>query len=840
MRVPINWLKDFVDITLPIEELAERLTFAGLEVGTIDYIGAEWERDKLFVGEIVAVEQHPNADRLVLATVNYGADEPMTVVTGAPNLKVGDSGQRVAFAVAGARLIDGYSEEKKIATLKPSKIRGVKSAGMVCSEKELGLSDYHEGIIILDDDAPVGMPLVDYLGDAVLDIDILPNIARALSMVGVAREVAALTSIQWHKEKFTAWVQRGKEECARMSEEEPFVKIVIDDPDLCPRYSAALVRDVTIKPSPYWMQQRLLKAGMRPINNIVDITNYIMLELGQPLHAFDYDTLTCAEGDDIPTIIMRRARESETMTTLDGNLRQLNTEMLMITDPSGSIALGGIMGGEDTEVTDETRNVLIEAANFYFINNRRTAQLLKLPSEATARFGRGVDPELTLTTLTRTVELMRKYADATVVPGFADNYPLKPKTKRITLTLAEARRIIGIDFTIAEIVDILTALEFECAVEGKAVTVTVPSYRLDVTVPADLLEEIARVYGYDRIPETLMTDELPPQRRNRALEHEERVRDILVGAGLTEVITYTLISEAEQAKIASRVDDSDAVNIPVALPPEECVILENPMTPEHDRLRTTLLPNLLGTLAHNLNFAEQVAIFEVGRVYIPRSLPVDPVELVDEQPRVAIAISGTRDSLSWYNDEQEMMDYFDLKGVVDTLLARLHIEDAVFTTTRHSLFHPGRAARLIIGEDDLGIVGEVHPLVAEEFELSTQRVMYAELDLAKLLDVAPEIEPYARISPYPGVLRDIALVVDADLPAEQVEAAIREAGGAVLVDATLFDVYRGEQLGVGKKSLAYKLLFQSMNRTFRDQEVTKMVNKMIKKLRKELGAEIRS
>ncbi|HUW95867.1 MAG TPA: phenylalanine--tRNA ligase subunit beta, partial [Anaerolineae bacterium] len=440
MRVPISWLKDYVDITIPLEELAERLTMAGLEVGAIEELGAEWDRDKVFVGEILEVRPHPNADRLTIAVVEYGTGQPMAVVTGAPNIRVGQKGVKVPFATTGARLIDGHSDELKYITLKPTKIRGVASEGMVCSEKELGISEAHEGIMILDENAPMGTPLRDYMGDAVLDLDLTPNLARCFSIVGVAREVAALTQQEC---RLGEWPALAKEVGA---ETIPWVEIEIADPDLCPRYTTALVRGVTTSPSPPWMQQRLTMAGMRPISNIVDITNYVMLEWGQPLHGFDYDILHGRDGrtppSSVPLIIIRRARPGETMTTLDGVHQELSEDMLLITDGAAPVGVAGVMGGLESEVTDETTNVLIESANFNNYSIRGTSQALKLPSEASARFGRGVPPELTMIAVQRAARLMQELGGGTIEEGYADPYPGKPGPKVVDLTTADVERIL--------------------------------------------------------------------------------------------------------------------------------------------------------------------------------------------------------------------------------------------------------------------------------------------------------------------------------------------------------------------------------------------------------------
>jgi phenylalanyl-tRNA synthetase beta chain len=821
MRVPLSWLKEYVDISLPLPELAERMTFAGLEVASIEQIGSEWDRDKIVVGEIVRVRPHPDADRLTIAVVDHGADEPQAVVTGASNIKVGDHGQKVAFAREGAKLIDGYSEERRYITLKPAKIRGVVSAGMVCSEKELGLSDEHEGILILDSDAPVGMPLQDYLGDAVLDVDLTPNLGRCLSIIGVAREVAALTG---QPLKLTEPTMKA-EGSATMDQ----ISIEIADPDLCSRYSATLIRGIKIGASPVWMQQRLRAAGMRPINTIVDITNYVMLEWGQPLHAFDYDKLRARRGDDKPMIIVRRANRGEEITTLDGIERKLEPDMLLITDGGGPVAVAGVMGGLDTEISQTTKNVLLESANFNNLNNRRTSEMLKLPSEASLRFGRGLPPGSTVIAARRASEYMRKLAGGVIAKGIADAYPVKQPTKSIDLAPAEVERLLGIKLTRQRIVKILESLGFTCQ-PGKGsdpIHVTVPYYRLDVDIPADLVEEVARIVGYDKIPDTLLGDVLPPQRRNRSLEDEQRVRDILVGCGLAEVITYSLTNLESVAKLGLVEEGEDSPTY---------VRVANPLTSDREYMRRTLMNSLLETLRDNLRFTDRVAVFEVGRVYLPQ---LDQ-ELPAEPRRLAVVMSGPRRPVTWAGATSELLDFYDLKGVLETLLDRLLLTERSFVPTVHPVFQSGRVAKLLIGDLEVGVLGEVHPLVRENFDLPAQRVCLSEVDLEALLAQVPPSCYHQQLSRFPAVARDLALVVDEHLPAVEVGDAVAKAGGKLLQKIELFDVYRGAQIPTGKKSLAYTLTYQAMDRTLTDEEVNRLQSRIQKKLEKGLGAEPRA
>ncbi len=834
MKVPISWLKDYVDITISPEALAERLTLAGLEVEKVVRIGETWERDKIFVGQVLEVRRHPDADRLVLARVDYGASQPLTVVTGAPNLypyagqDLGDGrGPKVAFAIAGAQHIDGHSAERRLVRLKPGKIRGIASEGMVMSEKELDLSEEHEGVIILPDDAPVGAPLVDYLGDVILEFDIKGAFGYLQSVIGIAREVAALTGQALRLPRGAA----PADQKAQIVSGADFVGIRIDAPDLCLRYSAALIEGLQVAPSPYWMQQRLLRAGMRPINNIVDVTNYVMLELGQPLHAFDYDLLRLrvpeASGEAKPQIIMRRAHPGEHLTTLDEVDRVLDPDMLLITDTAGAVAVAGVMGGANTEVGAGTTRVLLEAANFNFLSIRRTAQLLKLSSEAAQRFGKRVDPELTIPALTRAGELLRQAAGGTTRPVYGDVYPRKPETRTIELEPEYVSRLLGVTIPEPEIVRILRALEFEVSsprAGSTALHVGVPSYRQDVSIPADLVEEIGRIYGYDRLPSTLLQDALPPQRRNLALEAEAKVRDVLAGCGLDEVITYTMINPADDERLLR------------GTPAEGYVRVLNPLSAERNHLRRTLLANLLHTTRANLRFRERVTIFELGRVFFPRpgqTLPAEP-------RRLSAVLVGPREPAAWQPYDTTPLGFFDLKGVVETLLDRLEVRNVRWERGEHPAMHPGRTAQVLVGGGTAGLVGELHPQVRAEWDLPALPVALMELDLDVLLANWGEAMPMTAISSQPAVYEDLAFIVDDSVPAAQVAGLIQQTGGKMLVELRLFDLYRGQPVPDGKKSLAYSLAFQAPDRTLTDEDVRKLRHKIVQRLEREMGATLRT
>jgi phenylalanyl-tRNA synthetase beta chain len=832
MKVPLSWLREYVDLPASVGQLVERLTLAGLEVGGVrlyglpapeglrvksEDAGPVWQPDKIVVGKVLSVERHPNADRLTLATVEYGAAQPRTVVTGAPNLKVGDTGQKVIVALSGSVLYDGHANEKVLKELKPSKIRGVPSDAMVCSAYELGISDEHEGIILLEDDAPVGKPLAEFMGEVVLEIDVLPNMARCLCMIGVAREVSALTGNPLRLPP-TAVQAMGKPVAGR-------VEVAIEDPRLSARYAAALLEGVQTGPAPGWMQRRLTYAGMRPISNVVDVTNYVMLEWGQPLHAFDYDKLVARAAGKMPVITVRPARPGETLTTLDNNRRELAPENLLIADAAGPIALAGVMGGLETEVTPQTRNVLLESANFDFVSIRRTMQHFNLPSEASLRFSRGIHPATVKPAADRAAELMRQHAGATVAQGLVDHYPAPLPPQVIDLEMREVKRLLGVDFDEAEAARVLRALEFRVEAAGPGrLRVTTPPHRRDIQVGvADLIEELARIHGYDRLPATLLADRLPAQQTNRDLVLEDRVRDLLVTVGLQEVITYALTEPAREA--------------PLGVVAGEYVRLLNPISSERVVLRHSVLASVLDVAAANLRHADGVRLFEIGRVYLPNA----GEKLPDEPARLALVLTGRRGAEFWADGtgtKPPALDFFDLKGVVEALIGDLHVEVTYRPSTLPYL-HPGRAAELLVGGRGVGSFGDLHPKVAEAYGLGGQSVLVGEFDLASLLAAVPERHAYVPVPRFPAALRDIAVVVDETVTGERLEAEIRTGGGPLLRGVRLFDVYRGESIPTGKRSLAYALTYQAEDRTLTDKEVDKAHKKIEDRLKHVLTAKVR-
>jgi phenylalanyl-tRNA synthetase beta chain len=800
MKVPLNWLKEYIDIKLPPAELAEKLTMAGIEAKGLQVTGGSW--NNVVVGQIVAVNPHPNADRLRLPTVDLGTEQ-QTVVCGAPNLSVGD---KIAFACVGAELIDGHSSQ--LTRLKPAKIRGVESSGMVCSEKELGISDEHEGIMVLPTDAPVGMPLADYLGDVIFDLDVTPNRPDCLCVTGIAREVAALTGQSLHPPEVS------------YEEAEPHidqqVAVEIADPDLCSRYCASLISGIKIDESPPWMQQRLLACGMRPINNIVDVTNYVMLELGQPLHAFDYEKIKGKK------IIVRRATEGEIIVSLDGVERTLSHDTLVIADKERGVAIAGVMGGANSEVTKDTTSILLEAANFNPASIHYTGRELSLPSEACMRFERGIRPELTMPALRRATQLMLQLAGGKAAKGVADVYPGKREPEPIRLSTDEVKRVLGVEFNFDQVAGTLTSLGFECkpADSPSEVRVTAPYWRSDITQAVDLIEEVARIIGYDKIPMTMLSQSIPQHHPEPILSLKNKIRDSLVGYGFQEIITYSLNSLEMLQKLTPKARAMASMPLRLA----------NPMTAEQEYLHPTLRANLLAALASNRRHEEDgIRLFELGKIYLPREkdLPSEPEVLCG-------LLSGARFEKSWQGDGGSL-DFFDAKGVVESLFNQLGV-DASFEPGDDESLHPAKQAAIIIGGNKLGVVGELHPKVAEAFDIA-EAAYLLEINVTDLLSFTVGHKMFQPIPRFPATVRDIALIVNTGVSHQQVVDIIK--GFSLVKQVAIFDVYSGKQVPPDKKSLAYRITYQSPTHTLTDEEVNKVQQQILSKLSQQLGTTLR-
>jgi phenylalanyl-tRNA synthetase beta chain len=816
MKVPVRWLREFVDIDLTTAEIAHRLTMAGLEAEGITQIGADWE--KVFVGEVDAVERHPDADRLVLATVSAG-EHRLTVVTGAPNIA---AGQRVPLALVGARLIDGHSEELRYITLKASSIRGVRSEGMVCSEKELGLSEENEGIMVLPPEAPVGAPLREYLGDDVIEFEITPNLVHAFSVLGIARELAAVVN--------TSFARPPLAELCHVPRDDDRVQIV--DPALCSRYVLALIDDVTVGPSPDWMQRRLIAAGMRPVNNIVDLTNYVMAELGQPMHGFDAQTLAGRR------IIVRPARAGERIETIDHVERRLDEHVLVIADEERAVALAGVMGGAATEVSDSTRTVLLESASFDPKSVRRTTRALRLPSEASARFQRGIDPNLAWTAVERFVALLHEVVPGARVSLVADAYPRPKHRSTVRLAYSEIERLLGMTIPLGTVLDILRRLEFDVDLDGSSgdptIVASAPTYRFDIALPADIVEEVARIHGYDELPERLPEGQAVPIRRDPERLVERVAQDALIAAGLQQVITYSMIADADLRALAPARDEVPDVLGGYPRPEIDYVRATNPLRADWEIMRPTMLPSLLKIVSENLKYGERVAIFETARTYQPVGIDALP----DERRAVALALSGAREPAVWSRSSPAEFDFFDVKGAVETLLERVGARNIAFRPVEHPSMHPGRCAAVSLDRLQIGVLGELHPRVAAHFGIDA-RVAVAELDLESFVTTLDESWRVAPVSRYQPIRQDFAILVEDRVNAEDVRTAIAAGAGPLGVSIVLFDVYRGPGVADGQKSLAFTVTLSAPDRQLAEHEVERVRTKIEQQVKRRVGGTLR-
>jgi phenylalanyl-tRNA synthetase beta chain len=805
MRIPVSWLRDYVTFALPLEEIARRLTMAGLEVEEIERIGGSWEG--VVVGLVRAVRPHPNADRLRLVTVDAGG-EPVEVVCGAPNVA---EGQKIAYASVGATLIDGHTG--KPAPLKAARIRGVESRGMVCSERELGISDEHEGILVLDAGAQVGRSLSEELGDSLLDIKVSPNRPDWLSVLGVAREIAVLTG------------SNVREPAIEYREDGPpisaLASVRIDDPDLCSRYTATVITGVKVGPSPQWLVDRLKLLGQNSINNVVDVTNYAMFELGQPLHAFN---LKEVHGS---TVVVRRARLGEKLTALDGIERALGADVLVIADADRPIGLAGVIGGLRSGITVATSDILLESANFDAANNRRTQAALGLRTEATLRFEKGLRPELAEIGLKRATKLIQEVCGGSVARGWIDVWPRRAThDPAVGVPARRLSRVLGVEYPAQQVESTLTALGCTVSRVSEGWRIVPPYWRPDITIADDIAEELARVIGYDAIPTTVISGELPRWTPNPRLTVRERVRDALVACGMQETVSYSLTTEESLA---------------LARPPDgpRPLRVANPLSADRIALRTSLRESVLRTLARNANtWRGPIALFECGRVYIDRG------EGLPEEREMAVgAFAGPRQDLHW-SGMAPQFDFFDARGAVEGVLEATGI-DANFSAHDDPTFAGGRCAIVTTvtgGRRRLGVVGEVAAEVLAAFDCELRPVAMFEIDIDALAGaVADRSQANVQVAPigrFPESVRDISVEIDVGAEAARVIAVARRS--KLVAGVTVFDVYRGPGLAVGKKALGLRIVYQSPERTLTSEEIDRAQAGIVLALERDFGAALRS
>ncbi|MDE2785317.1 MAG: phenylalanine--tRNA ligase subunit beta [Chloroflexota bacterium] len=806
MLIPFSWLSQYVDITLEPDELAHRLTMGGIEVGDVFTRGG-WEG--CVVGYVRATRPHPNADTLTLCEVDPGDGPPLEVVCGAPNVA---AGQKICFARPGVTLMNMHSGRRE--ELKPATIRGVVSEGMICSEAELEISDEHEGIIVLPDDAVVGTPLDEALGDTFLELELTPNRGDCLSILGVAREIGAITG-QPVRVPETGYAETDVAV-------ETLAQVTIEDPDLCPRYTASVITGISIGPSPQWLQERLNRAGLRPINNVVDVTNYVMLEFNQPLHAFDLDTVTDHH------VVVRRATDGEKFTTLDKVNRELTTDNLLIADPAQAIGIGGVMGGANSEITAATTNMLLESATFHPLNNRRTSTDLNLRTEASLRFEKGLRPELAPIALRRATQLILETAGGQAAAGIIDVFPGgDAEVAAVPLTAARLRQVLGMDLDIARAETVLASLGIVTRRTGPdSLEADPPYWRSDIAIEEDLIEEVIRIIGYDEVPTTMLSSPIPYHRPNEMTALKDALRDALSAAGMQETISYPLVSAEDLDRLTVNGEaDGEPVRLRVA----------NPMSTEQDIMRPTLAASILNTLAYNRGHNDGgFRLFELGRAFIPQAtgLPV-------EREIAAGVMSGPRYDANWLSSG-EPLDFFDLSGTLAAALERVGIR-AALETDDQPMFHPGRCARVTTGAGngtDAGVIGELHPDIRAAFDLGTDPVVYFEVRLDDLLEAGPDGGRFQSLSRFPAANRDLALVVPADVPAARVQGLIERV--RLVERAELFDVYAGENLPEGTRSLAFRIRFRAADRTLTAEDVNRAVNGLTRALEREAGATVRT
>ncbi|WP_409270865.1 phenylalanine--tRNA ligase subunit beta [Neobacillus sp. SCS-31] len=802
MFVSYKWLQDYVDLSgITSEELAEKITKSGIEVEGVETLNEGITG--IVIGHVLEREQHPNADKLSKCLVDIGEESPVQIICGAPNVA---KGQKVAVAKTGAVLPGNFK-------IKRAKLRGEESNGMICSLQELGMEgkivpkEYAEGIFVFPESVTPGEDAIASLNrdDKVLELGLTPNRADCLSMLGVAYEVGAIL------EREVKFPEIKLDEAGEKASD--YIKVTVEAKEDNPLYAAKVIKNVKIGPSPLWMQTRLMAAGIRPHNNVVDITNYILLEYGQPLHAFDYDKLGSKE------ILVRRAHEGETIVTLDDSKRTLTSDHLVITNGTEPVALAGVMGGANSEVSPSTTTVLLESAYFTGSTIRKASKDHGLRSEASARFEKGVDPNRVREAGERAAALMAEYAGGEVLEGTVVADALKVEPAVVSITMEKLNSVLGMQLSIDEVTDIFARLKFDVSVEDETVTVIVPTRRGDITIEEDLIEEAARLYGYDNIPKTLPAGEQSAGKLTPYQAKRRVVRRYLEGAGLYQAVTYSLTSEEKVAQYA--------------LEKTEAIKLAMPMSEERSLLRLSIVPQLLEVLKYNgARQADSLAVYETGAVFLSKG-----GELPVEEEHLAAAVTGLWVSNPWQG-EKKPVDFYVLKGILEGLSEKLGLDGRVeFAQAQLDGMHPGRTADILLDGKRIGFIGQIHPTMQKELDLKDTYVF--ELKLGELLEAGTEPLHYEPIPRFPSITRDIALVADKETPAGKLRSIILEAGKPLLKEASVFDLYEGANMEAGKKSIAFSLKYANPERTLTDEEVTKVHDKVLEALKEQAGAVLR-
>ena len=817
MLASLEWLKQYVDINIPTEVLVDKITRVGLEVETVTQLGQGLSG--VVTGKVLEIERHPDSDHLWVCQLDYGQEGgPVQILTGAQNVKQFDI---VPVATVGAVLPPSTRSPEGL-KLKKAKMRGLDSFGMLCSADELGfdskvlLPEQRNGIYILPADTPIGVDIKEVLGlnDTIIDIDLTSNRADCFCMVGLAREIAAITGCKLRMPDMSVKEAAG-------GDAHTLVKTFTEDKELCPRFSMRALKNIQIKESPLWMQNRLRNCGVRPISNVVDVTNYVMLELGQPMHAYDADTL--AGG----TIIARRAKEGEELMTLDGQKRVLTSDMIAIGDAEKAIGLGGVMGGLYTEVTDKTVNVLLEAAAFHGPHIRRTSRALGLRSEASGRFERGTDIINNHNALNRAANLLENMDSCETYAGIVEAYPEKVEPAVIRVTPAAISGRIGIPVGKEEIIKILTSLEFGVAEEGEALVVTVPSWRQDCAVDADISEEIARMHGLDFIESHMPVLGITQGRQNILEDVKDSIQDYMAAAGLDEVQTYSFINPSAFDKLMLAADDAR----------RKVIEIINPIVDEFSVMRTTMAYSVLATAAYNAaRQLPSIKIFETGKIYLPKELPLQdfPVEV----PVLAAVMTGKRNELNW-STSRDALDFYDMKGVVEGLMEKLMLTEYKLVPVDEPYLHPGKSCAIEVEGKQIGYFGELHPQVQDNFGFNAETYLL-ELQIEPLVAAATRIPKFTHLPKYPSMSRDIAVVVPKDVSTAEIEAEIRAHAGELLLDVRVFDIYTGKQVAEGCKSMAFNLLYQAPDRTLTDAEVDASMKKVMAEIAEHYQGQLRA